>query len=305
MTLNRRQLSVWSAPELLSLPSGTTAAVAAQPKFVEPTAQKPMLLCFNENPLGMSEKAKEAIAKAAMYGSRYPFAQVIAFKKDLAKFMDVKPDEVLLTHGSAEAIRATIEAEATKNTVLVQPELTYGDGADVAKRNNILVKNVKMGPDWSIDLAALRKVAAAEAKKHRVLVYLVNPNNPTSTIADSNEIFNWIKSQPKNTFFILDEAYAEFVNDPSFKSCCELVRQGFDNLVVLKTFSKIFAMAGMRLGYAVGDVKVINKIRDHVAYEVMMNQTTLAAALSELNDKELLKRIKEAMTKLVRSSTRL
>lgn len=133
--------------------------------------------------------------------------------------MNVRPDEVLLTHGSAEAIRATIEAEATKNTVLVQPELTYGDGADVAKRNNIPVKNVKMGPNWSIDLAALRKVATAEAKKHRVLVYLVNPNNPTSTIADSNEIFNWIKSQPKNTFFILDEAYAEFVNDPSFKSC--------------------------------------------------------------------------------------
>ena len=289
MTLNRRQLFrlVGAGAALSSL--GTTAAVAAQPKFVEPTAQKPMLLCFNENPLGMSEKAKEAIAKAAMYGSRYPFAQVIAFKKDLAKFMDVKPDEVLLTHGSAEAIRATIEAEATKNTVLVQPELTYGDGADVAKRNNILVKNVKMGPDWSIDLAALRKVAAAEAKKHRVLVYLVNPNNPTSTIADSNEIFNWIKSQPKNTFFILDEAYAEFVNDPSFKSCCELV-----NLVVLKTFSKIFAMAGMRLGYAVGDVKVINKIRDHVAYEVMMNQTTLAAALSELNDKEFLKESKES-----------
>ena len=253
-----------------------------------------MLLCFNENPLGMSEKAKEAVAKAAMYGSRYPFAQVIAFKKDLAKFMNVRPDEVLLTHGSAEAIRATIEAEATKNTVLVQPELTYGDGADVAKRNNIPVKNVKMGPNWSIDLAALRKVATAEAKKHRVLVYLVNPNNPTSTIADSNEIFNWIKSQPKNPFFILDEAYAEFVNDPSFKSCNELVRQGFDNLVVLKTFSKIFAMAGMRLGYAVGAVNVINKIRDHVAYEVMMNQTTLAAALSELNDKEFLKESKES-----------
>ena len=292
MTLNRRQLFrlVGAGAALSSL--GTTAAVAAQPKFVKPTAEKPMLLCFNENPLGMSEKAKEAVAKAAMYGSRYPFAQVIAFKKDLAKFMNVRPDEVLLTHGSAEAIRATIEAEATKNTVLVQPELTYGDGADVAKRNNIPVKNVKMGPNWSIDLAALRKVATAEAKKHRVLVYLVNPNNPTSTIADSNEIFNWIKSQPKNTFFILDEAYAEFVNDPSFKSCNELVRQGFDNLVVLKTFSKIFAMAGMRLGYAVGAVNVINKIRDHVAYEVMMNQTTLAAALSELN--EFLKESKES-----------
>ena len=142
MTLNRRQLFrlVGAGAALSSL--GTTAAVAAQPKFVKPTAEKTMLLCFNENPLGMSEKAKEAVAKAAMYGSRYPFAQVIAFKKDLAKFMNVRPDEVLLTHGSAEAIRATIEAEATKNTVLVQPELTYGDGADVAKRNNIPVKNV-------------------------------------------------------------------------------------------------------------------------------------------------------------------
>lgn len=72
MTLNRRQLFrlVGAGAALSSL--GTTAAVAAQPKFVEPTAQKPMLLCFNENPLGMSEKAKEAIAKAAMYGSRYP-----------------------------------------------------------------------------------------------------------------------------------------------------------------------------------------------------------------------------------------
>ena len=94
MTLNRRQLFrlVGAGAALSSL--GTTAAVAAQPKFVKPTAEKPMLLCFNENPLGMSEKAKEAVAKAAMYGSRYPFAQVIAFKKDLAKFMNVRPDEV-------------------------------------------------------------------------------------------------------------------------------------------------------------------------------------------------------------------
>ena len=82
MTLNRRQLFrlVGAGAALSSL--GTTAAVAAQPKFVKPTAEKPMLLCFNENPLGMSEKAKEAVAKAAMYGSRYPFAQVIAFKKE-------------------------------------------------------------------------------------------------------------------------------------------------------------------------------------------------------------------------------
>lgn len=294
MELKRRQLfQIIGAGSALST-LGVGTAFAAQPKFVEPTAEKPLLLCFNENPLGMSDKAKEAVAKASLYGSRYPFAQVIAFKKELAKFSNVTPDEILLTHGSAEAIRAAIEAYVTKNTVLVQPELTYGDGADVAKRNNIPVKSVKMGPNWSIDLAALRKLAASEAKKHHVIVYLVNPNNPTSTITDTEGVFNWIKSQPKNTFFIIDEAYAEFVNDPSFRSCTELVRQGFDNLVILKTFSKIFAMAGMRLGFAVGAAKVINRIRDHVAYEVMMNQTTLAAALAELNDKEFLKESKES-----------
>lgn len=294
MELKRRQLFqiIGAGSALSTLSVGT--AFAAQPKFVEPTAEKPLLLCFNENPLGMSDKAKEAIAKASLYGSRYPFAQVIAFKKELAKFSNVTPDEILLTHGSAEAIRAAIEAYVTKNTVLVQPELTYGDGADVAKRNKIPVKSVKMGPNWSIDLAALRKLAASEAKKHHVIVYLVNPNNPTSTITDTEGVFNWIKSQPKNTFFIIDEAYAEFVNDPSFRSCTELVRQGFDNLVILKTFSKIFAMAGMRLGFALGAAKVINRIRDHVAYEVMMNQTTLAAALAELNDKEFLKESKES-----------
>ena len=299
MTLNRRQLFRLTGASFGATLAGMSSsqAFAAQPKFEAPTAKKPLLLCFNENPLGLSDKAKEAISNATLYGSRYPFAQVIAFKKDLAKYMNVTPDEILLTHGSAEAIRASIEAYNAKNTVLVQPELTYGDGGDVAKRNNIPVKSVKMGPNWSIDLEAMKKLAASEAKKHHVIVYLVNPNNPTSTIASTDFIFKWIKSQPKNTFFILDEAYGEFVNDPSFKSCCELVREGFENLVVLKTFSKIFAMAGMRLGYAVGAPKVINKIRDHVAYEVMMNQTTLAAALAELNDKEFLAESKESNDK--------
>ncbi len=299
MTLNRRQLFRLTGASLGTalVSAGSSAAFAEQPEFTAPTKQNPLLLSFNENPLGMSQKAKEAIARAALYGSRYPFQQVVQFKKDLAKFVGVTPDEVLLTHGSAEAIRATIEAYNLKNTVLVQPELTYGDGAMVAEHNGMPIKNVKMGPNWSVDLEALKKAAASEAKKHHVIVYLVNPNNPTSTIADCGFMIKWIKSQPKNTFFVLDEAYGEFVNDPSFKSGVVLVKQGFDNLVVLKTFSKIFAMAGMRLGYAIGAVSVINKIRDHVAYEVMMNQSTLAAAMAEMNDKEFLAESKESNDK--------
>ncbi len=266
---------------------------AAEPEFVPPTAKKPMLLCFNENPLGLSDDAKKAINEATSRASRYPFAQVAALKKDLAEYMDAQPDNIMPSHGSAEAIRASVEAyNVPGKTVFICPELTYSDGADVAKRNHIPIKTVKMGKNWSMDLAAMRKLATAEAKHKHVIVYIVNPNNPTSTIVDSKALFDWIKSKPKNTFFILDEAYAEFVNDPAFKSCAELVREGYNNLVVLKTFSKIFAMAGLRLGFAFGTKQVIDNVRDHVAYDVMMNQATIAAAMAELKDKDFIAKSK-------------
>lgn len=117
-----------------------------------------------------------------------------------------------------------------------------------------------MGKNWSIDLAAMQKEAAKVAKKHPVIVYFVNPNNPTSTIVDSKKLLDWIASKPKNTFFVIDEAYGEFVNDPTFVSCAKLVREGYNNLVILKTFSKIFGMAGLRLGFAFGTKEVCDKI---------------------------------------------
>lgn len=294
--MQRRSLFKFAGSSLgaMFLGSAVNSAAAAEPVFTAPTAKKPMLLCFNENPLGLSDGAKKAIEEATGRASRYPFAQVAALKKELAQYMGSQPEDILLTHGSAEAIRASVEAyNVPGKTVFICPELTYSDGADVAKRNHIPIKTVKMGPNWSIDLAAMRKLASQEAKSKHVIVYIVNPNNPTSTIVGTKELFDWIKAKPKNTFFILDEAYAEFVNDPSFKSATELVKEGYNNLVVLKTFSKIFAMAGLRLGFAYGTKSVIKTIEDHVAYEVMMNQATLAAASAELKDKEFLTKSKE------------
>ncbi|MCD8339573.1 MAG: histidinol-phosphate aminotransferase family protein [Burkholderiales bacterium] len=291
MTLNRRQLFRLAGFTAGTIFMGTSAGIsfAKQPEFCPPTKEKPLILSFNENPLGMSEKAKKAMAEAGERASRYPFVQVEELRKALAEYMGGKPDEIMPSHGSAEAIRAAIEAyNVPGKTVLIVPELSYSDGADVAKRNHIPVKYVKMGPNWSIDVERMRKEAAEEAEKHNVIVYFVNPNNPTSTIVDSTLLFDWIKSKPKNTFFVIDEAYAEFVNDPTFKSVSELIKEGYDNLVLLKTFSKIFAMAGLRLGFAYATPEVINKVRDHVAYDVMMNQATVAAALSELKDKEFL-----------------
>ena len=110
--MQRRSLFKFAGSSLGAMLFGSAmdATVAAEPEFTPPTAKKPMLLCFNENPLGLSDGAKKAIEESTSRASRYPFAQVGAIKKELAQYMGTQPDNLLLTHGSAEAIRSSVEA---------------------------------------------------------------------------------------------------------------------------------------------------------------------------------------------------
>lgn len=287
MTIQRRTLFAATAISAAGMTLTGCAAQAAKTEtaaaaFVPPTAEKPLLLCFNENPLGMSPAAKKAVAAAAEKGSRYPFARVEVLRKAVAQYMGGKTDNILLTHGSAEAIRASIESYKTADVQVVAPELTYSDGTDTADKNDMKVTRVAMGKDWSIDIAAMKKAVASW--KGSSIVYFVNPNNPTSTIVNSTELLDWIASRPARTVFVVDEAYAEFVADPTFKSAKTLVDAGFENVIVLRTFSKIFAMAGMRLGFAYAAPATIARVKKHVAYDIMMSVPAIEAALAELAD---------------------
>lgn len=295
MTMQRRELFRVAAVSAAGLSLMGCAAqsvqTAVQPAeggaaFVPPTAEKPLIMSFNENPLGMSAEAKKAVAAAAENGSRYPFARVEVLRKAVASYMGGKPENILLTHGSAEAIRASIEAYKTSGVQVVAPELTYSDGTDTAEKNGMKVKRMPMGSDWSIDIAAMKKAVASY--KGASIVYFVNPNNPTSTIVNSTELLDWISSKPARTMFVVDEAYTEFVADPSFKSAATLVDAGFENVIVLRTFSKIFAMAGMRLGFAYASPGVVQNVKKHVAYDIMMSTTAIEAALAELADKDFI-----------------
>lgn len=287
MSMNRRTLFKAAGAAAGAFMAGSEAVAAeAAPAFKAPTKDNPIIISFNENPLGMSAKARKAVAEAASKASRYPFARVEQLRKALAAYVGGKPENILMSHGSAESIRAAIEAYAAPGVQLVIPELTYGDGEDVAKRNNIRVTKCAMLPDWQIDIAAMKKAVADWYGPS--IVYFVNPNNPTSTVVNTKELFAWIRSQPKNTIFIVDEAYAEFVADPQFESCGKLVAEGLDNVIVLRTFSKIFAMAGMRVGYAYAQPRIIKLLRDHVAYDIMMNACSIEAALAEITDKEFI-----------------
>lgn len=239
-----------------------------------------------QNSCYLSPAASKAAVEALPNANRYPFAAAEKLRKACAAFMGGKPENIKLSHGSAESIRASIEAHIQPGVSLVCPELTYSDGADTARKNNVKVVTVPMGAKWSVDLEAMKKTVAGI--NGPVIVYFVNPNNPTSTIVNSKALHDWIRSRPANVFFVVDKAYAEYVRDPSFVSCKTLVDEGFDNLCVLKTFSKIFAMAGMRVGFTYAVPEVVKKVRAHVAYDIMINNSAIAAALAELEDKDFI-----------------
>ena len=133
MPLNRRNFLGAAAlgAGSLMLGSAQAAPAPALPKFTPPTAKKPMALCFNEN-----------------------------LRKACADFMGGKPENVMLSHGSAESIRASIEAHIRPGVCLICPELTYSDGADTARKNNVKVVTVPMGAKWSVDLEAMKKTVA-------------------------------------------------------------------------------------------------------------------------------------------------
>ncbi|VEI70625.1 pyridoxal phosphate-dependent aminotransferase [Serratia rubidaea] len=288
MNVKRRQLLKLSGAlaggvALAGLSRSTLADAlpSSSATFSAPTAEHPIRINFNENPLGMSPRAQAAARDAVVKANRYAKEEIIALRSQLAGHYQLPDESILLTAGSSEGIRAAIEAYATLDTQLVIPALTYGDGEHFAAIAGMKITKVPMLDGWQFDINGLQQAVANHAGPS--LVYLVNPNNPTATITPADAIEPWIASKPANTLFIVDEAYAEFVNDPRFRSVGPLLKQGADNVILLKTFSKIYAMAGMRVGYAVAQPALIARLANHVAGE-KINFCGVDAALASLHD---------------------
>lgn len=259
--------------------------------FAKPTADAPIRINFNENPIGMSPKAQDAARAAVGKAHRYAKAEIEALHAKLAQLYHVPESAILLTAGSSEGIRAAIEAYALPNTQFVIPELTYGDGEAFAKIAHLKITKVPMTEPWQFDIEAMKRAVAQYDGPS--LVYLVNPNNPTSSITPADLIEPWIASNPKDTMFIVDEAYAEFVNDPRFRSVAPLIEKGAENVILLKTFSKIYAMAGMRVGYALAAPQVIAKMADTVAGE-KISFPAAEAALVSMDDHDFIAQSKKS-----------
>jgi histidinol-phosphate aminotransferase len=240
----------------------------------------------NENPLGPGPAALDAIRAAFGEAGRYPDNPFVALTLALMKFHGVTDANIVLGSGSGEILRMAVCAFASPTRALVQGQPTFEDPSRYAEVIGAPVVAVPVDAQLRLDLDAMAGRAAGAG-----LVFLCNPNNPTATVHSSSSVSGFVakilKASPDTTI-IVDEAYHHYVEDPSYASAIPLALEN-PRVVVCRTFSKAYGMAGLRIGYAVGREDTIKAMRrQKLANNV--NVLGAVAAISSLGQAGLIER---------------
>lgn len=244
-------------------------------------------LASNENPLGMPESAKKAMAKAAEDLGRYPDSNGFDLKNALAKKLNVPFEWITLGNGSNDILELTARAVAhegdevvfSKHAFAVYPLATQAVGGKAIE--------VAATKDYGHDLPAMLKAITSRTR----LVFVANPNNPTGTFLPAKEIEAFIEQVPSNVVVVIDEAYNEFLTPEQQYDAIAWVRK-YPNVIVSRSFSKAYGLAGLRIGYGVAQNNItdlLNRIRQ----PFNVNSLAQAAAIAALADVEFLKKCYE------------
>jgi histidinol-phosphate aminotransferase len=243
------------------------------------TATPPLIrLDSNENPYGPSEAARAAMTRSQAVACRYPDAEEDAVIAAIAKQHGVKPEQVVLGCGSGDVLRMADAAFVTAGRTVVAAEPTFEAVLIYAGLTTGEPVKVPLTADHRHDLSAM--AAACDARTG--LVYVCNPNNPTGTIVSAEELEAFLPKVPSTAVVLVDEAYHHFVEDSRYLSA-DRVLERFPNLIVTRTFSKIYGMAGMRLGYALASEPNAKALHARASFSIA-NAAVLAAALVSLED---------------------
>jgi histidinol-phosphate aminotransferase len=239
-------------------------------------------LSSNENPYGPSAKALKAMTDAFGVACRYPDDHAEVLVDKLAKDHGVNREQILLGDGSGEILKLSavaftgpasgkyghgnlVVADPTFEAILKHAEIS---GAEVAK--------IPLTRTFGHDLSKMAGVSKEG------LVYVCNPNNPTASITPKNELREFIGKTPRETTILVDEAYHHFADGPEYESVIPLIKD-HPNLIVARTFSKIYGMAGLRCGYCLGQREAIERMRPHQSWD-SVNVMALVAASASLDD---------------------
>jgi histidinol-phosphate aminotransferase len=241
-------------------------------------ASDDVLLNSNENPYGPSARALDAVASSGHVANRYPDGLEEDVRVAIAGHHGVKPSQIALGCGSSEILRMADEAFAGPDRKVVAAEPTFEAVLAFARVLRAEGVKVPLTADFRHDLPKM--AAACDASTG--LVYVCNPNNPTGTIVSGAELADFVAKVPAKTTILVDEAYHHFVEDPRYRTTCDLLPKA-PNVVVARTFSKIYGMAGLRLGYAIASEEKIAQMTPYACWS-NANAAVLSAALASIGD---------------------
>lgn len=259
-------------------------AFSRQPESLIKFPQYPagfIKLSSNENPHGPSPMARKAMTDAVNLSNRYPWDVTTQLRENIAKPYGLTKDHVVIGAGSSELLGVVSAWAALRKGNAVTPDPTFRLWIPAAKKLGLDVKLVPLTKGKVTDLQQMKDKVDGKTQ----LVYICNPNNPTGTVVPPAELEAFIRDIAPKAIILLDEAYTEFSDTPSM---AKMVND-YPNLVVAKTFSKIYGMAGARVGYALAHPQTVKQLNDLQPWaNAGASTVSLAGAIASLEDKEFI-----------------
>jgi histidinol-phosphate aminotransferase len=262
-------------------PQRRPAPGSAGPPVLSAAEYEAMIkLAFNESPYGPSQAVMDAMTGAWKYAGRYFFPES-GLVGAIAALHGVTADNVILGAGSAEVLKAADDAFLPAHRVVVGVEPTFEAVYRYASGSNARAVLVPLREDHGIDIQGIIRAVRQNARDVG-LVYICNPNNPTGRVVPADDIRLLLDSIPEDVPVLIDEAYHHFVDSPAYESSVKYVLEG-RKVIVTRTFSKIAALAGMRLGYGIASREMIVQMKS-VAYDSSLNALVQYGGAAALKD---------------------
>ncbi|HYL67596.1 MAG TPA: histidinol-phosphate transaminase [Candidatus Limnocylindria bacterium] len=244
-------------------------------------------LASNENPLGPSPLAMEAAKKALANSNRYPDGSGFYLREALSKKHSIPAENIILGGGSTELIDLSARMVLRPGDCGVTSYGSFPLYHIAVRATGARFLEIPMR-DYTFDLPAIARDLPVDTK----LIFISNPNNPTGTMFTADDFDQFLNCVPEHILIVLDEAYCDYVDRPNYSRSIEIVRRG-RNLLVLRTFSKSYGLAGLRIGYGVGQADFLNEM-NKIRGPFNTSGVAQAAALAALDDKEHVRRSVES-----------
>ena len=239
-------------------------------------------LSSNENPFGPSESMRKAMMKGMDEGYLYPHGRIRELAELIAKSVNVPTDHIVVTAGSTEGLTAAGLTYAAQGKEVIACNPTFKALLSYAAQFGGYVNNVNLDHNHNYDLNTIER----RISSHTGLVFVCNPNNPTGTIVNGNDLKSFCEEASKKTIVFVDEVYYDYIEEPNYPTMIDMVKQG-KNVIVARTFSKIYGLAGIRIGFLVARPEIASRLQAN--QQAGTNIMGVFAGMAALEDRDFYK----------------